>query len=129
MNHEIRWNQERCTCRGAEGFVAHGTQKAVVLPRVDANVALASLSSGRASHIRAKCCCGVHAGLLRVTLGNVPTGVCLDSHLQCKRTIHRLPGARRVARWDCSHPAPSELLVKVSLQAAQASPKARCRTR
>jgi hypothetical protein len=42
------------------------------------------------THIGAECCCGVHACLLRVTLGNVPRGGCLDPHCHCKRTIPRL---------------------------------------
>ena len=76
--------------RGAERLAALRTDKALVLARVDANVALAGLASGGARHIGANCCCGVHACLLRVTLGNVPRGVCPDPHFHCKRTIPRL---------------------------------------
>ena len=76
--------------RGAERLVALRADKTLVLARVDANVALASLSSGGARHIGAECRCGVDACVLRVTLGNVPRGVCLDPHFHCKRTIPRL---------------------------------------
>jgi hypothetical protein len=76
--------------RGAERLVALWAAKALVLTRVDAKVALAGLSSGGARPIGAECRGGVHAGVLRVTLGNVPRGVCLDPHFHCKRTIPRL---------------------------------------
>jgi len=76
--------------RGAERLVALRAEKALVLARVDANVALAGLSSGGARYIGAACRCGVHACLLRVALGNVPRGVCLDPHFHCKRPIPRL---------------------------------------
>jgi hypothetical protein len=76
--------------RGAARLVALCADKALVLARVEANVALAGLSSGGARPIGAECRCGVHAGVLRVTLGNVPRGVCLDPHFHCKRTIPRL---------------------------------------
>ena len=46
--------------RGGERLVALGAHEAVVLPRVDANVALACLSSGGAGQIGAECRCGVH---------------------------------------------------------------------
>jgi hypothetical protein len=76
--------------RGAARLVALRAEKALVLARVDAHVALAALASGGARHSGAACCCGVHACLLRVTLGNVPRGGCLDPHCHCKRTIPRL---------------------------------------
>jgi len=76
--------------RGAERLVALWAAKALVLTRVDAKVALAGLSSGGARPIGAECRGGVHAGVLRVTLGNVPRGVCLDPHFHGKRTIPRL---------------------------------------
>src|SRR5712691_3437968 len=76
--------------RGAERLVALRAEKALVLARVDAKVALAGLSSGGARHIGAACRCGVHACVLRVALGNVPRGVCLGPHFHCKRTIPRL---------------------------------------
>jgi hypothetical protein len=83
---------------GAERLAARRTDKALLLARVDANVALADLSSGGARHIGAACCRGVHACLLRVTLGNVRRGVCLDPHFHCKRTVPRfsveLPNVR-----------------------------------
>src|SRR5438046_7149819 len=60
--------------RGAARLVALRAEKALVLARVDANVALAGLSSGGACQIGAECRCGVHACVLRVALGNVPRG-------------------------------------------------------
>src|SRR5437899_1455123 len=60
--------------RGAERLLTRCAEKALVLARVDANVTLAGLSSGGACHIGAACCCGVHACVLRVALGNVPRG-------------------------------------------------------
>src|SRR5262245_53172086 len=51
---------ECCTFRGAERLVALRAQEALVLARVDANIALACLSSGGARQIGAECCCGVH---------------------------------------------------------------------
>src|SRR5712691_11774268 len=60
--------------RGAERLLTRCAEKALVLARVDANVTLAGLSSGGACHIGAECCCGVHACVLRVALGNVPRG-------------------------------------------------------
>src|SRR5262249_25507662 len=47
---------------GAEGFVARVTDEAPLLPRMDTDIALASLPSGRAVPIGAECGCGVHAG-------------------------------------------------------------------
>jgi len=41
--------------------VARGTQEPLVLARVDADVALAGLASGRACQTGAECCRGVHA--------------------------------------------------------------------
>ena len=39
--------------------------------------------------MRAECCRGVHACVLRVTLGNVRRGVCLGSHFHCNLTPPR----------------------------------------
>src|SRR5262249_7989319 len=44
----------------ADRLVAGGTQAALLLTRVDADVALAALASGRTRQVRAECCCGVH---------------------------------------------------------------------
>jgi len=46
--------------RGAERLVALGAEEALVLARVDTNVALACLCSGGAVQIGAECGCGVH---------------------------------------------------------------------
>src|SRR5215831_11329767 len=45
---------------GTARLVAHGTQEALLLARVDADGALTTLASGRAGQIRAKYRCGVH---------------------------------------------------------------------
>src|SRR5207344_3271988 len=74
---------------GAERLAARRAEQTLLLARVDANVALAGLSSGGARHIGAECCRGVHACLLLVTFGNVRRGVCLDPHFHCKRTVPR----------------------------------------
>src|SRR5262249_10942365 len=71
------WRPQAVECRalrGTERLVTRRAEKALVLARVDANVALAGLASGGAGQIRAECCCGVHASILRVALGNVPRG-------------------------------------------------------
>src|SRR5215471_11625086 len=47
---------------GAEGLVALVTDEPLLLPRMDTNIALASLASGRAVPIGAECRCGVHDG-------------------------------------------------------------------
>src|SRR5262245_4203499 len=46
--------------RSAEGLVALRAHEALVLTRVDTNIALAALASGRARQIGAKYRCGVH---------------------------------------------------------------------
>src|SRR4029434_2437992 len=99
---------EGCAFCGAERLAARRTEKALLLARVDANVALAGLSSGGARPIGAECCRGVHACLLRVTLGNVRRGVCLAPHFHCKRTVPRFsvelpPFARRVVMGVWTH--------------------------
>src|SRR6266699_402554 len=59
--------------RGAERLVALRAEEALVLARVDTNVAPAGLSSGEARHIRAECRCGVHDDSpLLVVLGSMP---------------------------------------------------------
>src|SRR5882724_407940 len=59
--------------RGGERLVALGAHEALLLTRVDANVALAYLSSGGAGQIRAECGCGVHEDSpLLALLGSVP---------------------------------------------------------
>ena len=50
------------TSAGAEGFVALVTDESLLLPRMDTNVAMASLASGRAVLIGAEYDCGVHDG-------------------------------------------------------------------
>src|SRR6266705_2312690 len=45
---------------GAEGFVALVADEPLLLPRMDTNIALARLASGRARQIGAKYRCGVH---------------------------------------------------------------------
>ena len=50
------------TCGGAEGFVALVTDEALLLPRMDTDIASANLASGRAVLIGAECGCGVHDG-------------------------------------------------------------------
>src|SRR5215510_9764497 len=50
------------TSAGAEGFVALVTDEALLLSRMNTNVALASLASGRAVLIGAAYGCGVHDG-------------------------------------------------------------------
>src|SRR6266705_3289953 len=52
---------KRGAFRGAERLVARGTQEPLVLARVDADVALAGLASGRACQTGAECGRGVHA--------------------------------------------------------------------
>src|SRR2546425_3684342 len=91
--HCLRRGAQAIECRafrGTERLVALCTEEALVLARVDTNVAPASLSSGGARQIGAECRGGVHACVLRVTLGNVPRGVCLDPYFHCKHTIPRL---------------------------------------
>ena len=51
---------KRGAFRGAERLVALGTQEPLVLARVDADVALAGLASGRTRQIGAAYRCGVH---------------------------------------------------------------------
>jgi hypothetical protein len=53
--------QRRALCR-AERFVAQPADEPLVLARVEANVALAGLASGRAPQIGAEYACGVHGG-------------------------------------------------------------------
>src|SRR5262249_33046259 len=48
------------TAAGAEGFVALVTDEALLLPRMDTDIASASLASSRAVLIGAECGCGVH---------------------------------------------------------------------
>src|SRR5437879_351485 len=59
---------QRGAFRSAERLVARGTQEPLVLARVDADVALAGLASGRACQPGAECCGGVHAGPPCLTL-------------------------------------------------------------
>src|SRR6516225_1945003 len=47
---------------GAEGLLTRVTDEALLLPRMDTNVALARLASGRAVLIGAEYGCGVHDG-------------------------------------------------------------------
>src|SRR6059036_295668 len=42
--------------------------------------------------------------VLRVALGNIPRGVCLDPHLHCKRTIPRLSVELPVMALECQYP-------------------------
>src|SRR5262249_4221051 len=53
--------EDRAFC-GAEGFVARVADEPLLLPRMDTDVTLASLASGRAVPIGAECGCGVHDG-------------------------------------------------------------------
>ena len=53
---------EHRTCSGAAGFVALMTDESLLLPRMDTNIAAASLASGRAMLIGAACGCRVHDG-------------------------------------------------------------------
>jgi hypothetical protein len=46
----------------AEGLMTLVTDKPLFLPRMDTDIALASLASGRAVPIGAECGCGVHDG-------------------------------------------------------------------
>src|SRR6266446_1435344 len=62
--HRLRRGPQAIECRtfrSAERLVARRADEALVLTRVDTNVALAGLSSGWARQIRAECRCGVHA--------------------------------------------------------------------
>ena len=47
-------------CRGGEGLAALRADEALVLARMDANIALAGLASGGTRQIGAECRCGVH---------------------------------------------------------------------
>src|SRR5215510_2547995 len=59
--------------RRREGFVALLTDKPLLLARVDTDIALADLASGRTCQVRAKYSRGVHAGSpLLVLLGSMP---------------------------------------------------------
>src|SRR4029453_18978806 len=61
------------TFRGAERLVTRGAKEALVLARVDANIALAGLASGRALQIGAEYSGGVHdASPLLALLGGMP---------------------------------------------------------
>ncbi len=58
---------------GAERLVTLRTHEAPVSLRMDANVALANLASGRTRQIGAECCGGVHDhSPLLVVLGSIP---------------------------------------------------------
>ena len=64
---------QSCACRCAKRLVALRAQEALVLARVDANVTLACLSSGRARQIGAECGGGVHDDSpLPALLGSMP---------------------------------------------------------
>src|ERR1700746_428263 len=66
---------KRRAFRGAERLVALGAEEALVLPRVDANIALTYLASGRALQMRAEDGGGVHEDSpLLALLGSMPRG-------------------------------------------------------
>ena len=82
---------ERRPFRRGEGFAALRADESFVLARMDANVAMASLASGRTRRIRQNIVVGSML-VLRVALGNVPRGVWLDPRLLYKFTTPRFSG-------------------------------------
>src|SRR5215472_19193443 len=60
------------------------------LLRMDTDIALASLASGRAVPMGAEYRRGIHAMLLLVVRGSVPRGVCRDPHFRYKCASPRL---------------------------------------
>src|SRR5438132_1966057 len=71
-------------CAGAEGFVTRVADEALLLLRMDTDIAHARLASGRAVPIGAKYRRGIHAMLLLAVRGSVPRGVCQDPHFRYK---------------------------------------------
>ena len=53
--------REDRACGGAKGLLTRVTDEALFLPRMDTDIALARLASGRAVPIGTACGCGVHA--------------------------------------------------------------------
>src|SRR5215813_3944243 len=63
-HHGLGWCPqavERRPFRCGEGLAALRAEEAFVLARMDTNIALTALASGRTRRIRAECCGGVHA--------------------------------------------------------------------
>jgi hypothetical protein len=75
---------EDATFAGAEGFVTCVAEEALLLLRMDTDIALAGLASGMAVLIGAEYRCGIHAMLLLAMRGSVPKGVCRDPHFRYK---------------------------------------------
>jgi len=78
----------RTFCAG-EGLPALGADEPFILTRMNANVALAGLASGRARQIGAEYSRGVMTILLLALRGSVPKGVCLDPRSCYKRASPR----------------------------------------
>ena len=90
LHEEVHRAIEGRAFRGAERLVASPADKALVLARVDANVAPASLSSGGARHMWSRINpCGVHALVCpsRDVFRNVPRGVGLTPIFDASETI------------------------------------------
>src|SRR5207247_4695138 len=66
---------------GAEGFVARVTDEALLLARMDSDVALADMTSGRTVLVGAEYCRGVHDAPPGCAWKTLPREVCLDPRL------------------------------------------------
>src|SRR5262249_38307031 len=75
---------------GAEGFMTLVADEALLLTRMDTDIAHACLASGVAVPIGAEYRCGIHDMLLLAVRGSVPRGVCRDPHFRYKCASPRL---------------------------------------
>jgi hypothetical protein len=91
----VRLIEDRAFC-GTEGLATLRADEAPVLARMDANIGLAALASGWTRPIRQNVVVGAMI-VLRVSLGNVPRGICLPPFaLQVQLTTVKWGATHRV---------------------------------
>ena len=81
------------TFAGAEGLLTLVTDEALLLARMDTDIAHTCLASGMAVSIGAEYRRGIHDMLLLAVRGSVPRGVCRDPHFHYKCVSPRFKAA------------------------------------